>query len=385
MKYILFADLYFPEGVIDVVAPILIPIYLVEKGIAVEIITFVAGVAILPWIIKFLWSGLIDKYSYLGRRIFVIIGSLIAIFCYILLAFIDPVDSLFLFTFVLFVSQIGQSFHDSTTDAWAIDISQKENRGKLTSSMNIGHYVGIGISAIILSYVADNYGFNFMFITAGIIILILLIIPIIFNDSKIGIKKEKVTPLLVNEFKDNKIRLVALFALFISVSSGFLMFVVPLFAKNILNLSTSQIGLLAGVVPLIVIPGSLLGGHISDKWGRKKAIYLLVIPSIFLIISIMFTTTLLFIAIPYFIVIFLNAGRWTSSSALYMDVTNEKIRATQYSTFNGLENFGLIISGMIAGTFLAILGYSNIFILIGLVLFIPLAILYFIKINNKSK
>ncbi len=43
LKYALFADLYFPEGIIGIIVPVLIPIYLVDKGISVEIATLVAA------------------------------------------------------------------------------------------------------------------------------------------------------------------------------------------------------------------------------------------------------------------------------------------------------------------------------------------------------
>ena len=36
----------------------------------------------------------------------------------------------------IFISQIEQSFPDSTNDAWAIDISQKEERGKINGVKN---------------------------------------------------------------------------------------------------------------------------------------------------------------------------------------------------------------------------------------------------------
>ena len=36
----------------------------------------------------------------------------------------------------IFISQIGQSFRDSANDAWAIDISQKEERGKINGVKN---------------------------------------------------------------------------------------------------------------------------------------------------------------------------------------------------------------------------------------------------------
>lgn len=128
----------------------LIPIYLVDKGISVEIATIVASIGWIPWIIKFAWSGVIDKRSQKGRKIYVTIGSLIAVFCFFGLAFIDPVVLLIPFTIVLFLSQIGQSFLDSAADVWAIDIIQKEERGKINGTMAAG--VSIGPASIVFSF-----------------------------------------------------------------------------------------------------------------------------------------------------------------------------------------------------------------------------------------
>ena len=381
-KYILFADLYFPEGLIDVISPILIPIYLINKGLPVEIVTIVVGIAGIPWVIKFLWSGFIDKYSKQGHKKFIFIGSLVAVFCFFILAFIDPSQSIITFVIVFFISQIGQSFHDSTADAWAIDISEEKIRGKINASMNAGHNFGIGFCAVTLSIIAESFGYNYMFIFAGLYILIILIFPLLIKDTIQNKKQDKVTPILINEFKINKIKLVIIFAIIIGISSGLLAFVIPLFATNILELSVSQIGLIAGFVPIITIVGSIIGGLISDRWGRKIAIYTMILPSIILICTIMFTRSLLFLIIPYFIVILLSAGRWAASSAMFMDVTNKKIRATEYSMFNSLEILGYVISSIFTGLLIGILGYNYIFIFISLTMIPPLIILYFIKLNR---
>jgi len=387
LKYLLFADLYFPQGILNILVPVLIPIYLAQKGIPVEIITIVAGIGWAPWIIKFSWSGVIDKYLQYGRKIFVIIGSLIAVLCFFILAFIDPAISIIPFAIVLFISQIGQSFHDSAADAWAIDISLKEEHGKINAAMSAGISIGISSSAVILSFIAEIYGFNSMFLIVGIIVLLMLVYPLVIKEIKVTKKirkQEKITPLLISEFRKKTTQLISLFALSTVIGGGVLVFVFPLFATNVLGLSVSQMGLIAGVAPLVVIPGYLVGGVLSDRWGRKKTIYIFAIPSIVFIMVIIFTDKLLFLLIPYLAYLFLNAGHWTTSHAMYMDETNPKIGATQFAMFNSLTNLGIIGSGMFAGTLIALLGYYNVFFFVSLSFIPPLIILYFIKLK-KSK
>jgi len=364
--------------------PVLIPVYLSEKGLSVEIITLVAAIGWIPWIIKFSWSGIIDSFSKYKRKIFVLIGSLIAIICFFLLAFIDPAVSIITFTIILFISQIGQSFHDSSADAWAIDISQIDERGKINSAMITGHSIGSGIGALVLTLLAEIYGFNCLFIGVGILILLILIIPILTKECNRAKKQEKVTPLLITEFKKRTTQLVALFALIITISGSLLMFTIPLFATNVLNLSISQIGLISAATTFIIIPGSFIGGIIADKIGRKKTIYSFCVPTILLVLLIFFIDNLLLLLVPYFIIIFLNAGRGSATNAMYMDVTNPKISASHYSIFNSISVLGIVGTGALSGVLIAAFGYSYIFVFISLSLIPPLILLYFIQLNKKK-
>jgi PAT family beta-lactamase induction signal transducer AmpG len=384
VKYILFADLYFPEGIIDTIVPILIPVFLVKEGVPVEIATLSAAFGWIPWTIKFIWSGVIDKYSRYGRKTFVFIGSFIAVISFFILFLINPVTSIIPFTIFLFISQIGQSLHDSAADVWAIDVCKIKERGKINGAMAAGHTIGASSSVLLLGFVADSFGFNNIFLVAGLIVLILLIIPSIIKETKKKIIKEKVTPLIIKEFKNKSTILVALFAPAAVISGAIFMFGAPLYATNILNLSLSQLGLIAAAAPPFVIAGGLIGGAISDKWGRKKTYYIFAIPSIIVILSIMFTRVVLLLLIPYYINIFLQTARNSTARAMYMDVTNLKIGATQYSIFNSLSVISVVLTGMFAGTLIAILGYINIFIVGALVVIPPLIILYFINLNNNK-
>jgi len=61
LKYFLFGSLYFSEGIEIAFATIIIPIYLhVEKGLSLPLTTFIAGLVMVPWILKFIWGGIVD-------------------------------------------------------------------------------------------------------------------------------------------------------------------------------------------------------------------------------------------------------------------------------------------------------------------------------------
>jgi MFS family permease len=381
LKYLLFADLYFPQGFSNVAVP-LTSLYFIALGIPVEYITIIIGIGLIPWIIKFAWSGPIDKYVQKGRKYFVIIGGLIGAVCFFLLYFIDPLNLIVLFTIILFFSQVGQTLLDSAADAWGIDVSTNEDRGKINAAMNIGKIIGAALGSIVLTYIAQTFGYRYMFIIAGILILINIILPSMIIEAEKIIRKQKLKKLLFKEFKKKYVKLLLLYIPLIAIGGGIINFGIPIYAKIVLELSEIQIGLIAAVSIAFAIPGSILAGIISDKFGRKIAIYSFDIA--FAIIVILFISTdLITIKILFYLIgIFFGMGANAAAFALYMDATNPKIGGAQFSLYNGIANLGFEGAGIITGSLFVLLGYDITFLIAALVVFPPLILLYFINIKN---
>ena len=381
VKYLLFADLYFPQGFSNM-AVALLPLYFIYLEMPVEYITLIVGIGLIPWIIKFAWSGPIDKYVHKGRKYFVIIGGLIGAICFFLLYFIDPLNLIVLFTIILFFSQVGQTLLDSAADAWGIDVSTKEDRGKINATMNIGKVVGAGLGAIALTYVGQTFGHRYMFVVAGILILINIILPSVIAEAEKIIRKQKVKKLLFKEFKKKYVKLLLLFIPITAIGGGIINFGIDIYAKIVLELSDFQIGLLIAGMFTCAVPGSILAGIISDKFGRKLAIYLYNIA--FAIIVIIFISTDLFtIKILLFLIgSFFGFGANAALFAFYMDGTNPKIGGTQFSLYNGLANLGFDGAGIFTGSLFVLLGYNNTFLLAVLIIIPSLILLHFINIKN---
>jgi len=377
-KYFLFGSLYFSEGLQWTLATVIIPIYLVDKGYSLSVATLVAGVGIAPWWLKFVFGPTIDYFYKYGKKPFIIIGGLLGAICLFILVYIDPSTSLILFAFFLFLSHLGTIYLDISCDGWAIQISTEKERGKINGAMFAGLFTGMTVTTPLLALLAQDYGYGMSFLASGGIILALLIYPFFVKNSKILEKRSSIASLLKQEFKKKTTQLITLFGLVIGIGSGLLMYVVPLYMKTILNMTIGQIGLVSTIYPFTLVMGSLAGGALADRWGRKIVLYIVLGASI-ISAAFIYADTWQILAVIYGVVGFLGGGILAASSALQMDICNPKIGTTQYSILISITNFGEEGTGTISGFLVTLLGFGRVFLYSAWILGPALLLLYFIR------
>lgn len=384
-KYFLFSSLYFSEGLYQALILIVTPIYLINKNVPLPLVTLIMGIGYLPWGLKFVWGGIIDFFHKYGRKKFAIFGTIIGAFGFLILSLIDQFFSVIFFTIFLLLGYTGIGFLDSATDAWAIDISKKEERGKINSSMVIGKWTGQYIGALIIIILGALFGYNISFMISGIIILFLAIVPYSVKYEDRMIDKLRIWHLIKQEFKKLTTRLVTLYFFTIVLQHALYFTFLVIYLKINLNFDDTFIGFIFAFWLIVVIPGSITGGILADKYGRKKPLY------IFLIMLMITSVTPIFLSNVYLLLInfsitlfFLNcviAPNW----AMVMDIINPKISAFEHEVICSIVNFGSIIIGSATGTLFVLLGANNIFILSGIITLIAIVILYTIKGLDKIK
>jgi PAT family beta-lactamase induction signal transducer AmpG len=385
LKYLLFGSLYVSEGIEFSLATLIVSFYLHDKGIPIQVITAVAAAALIPWSLKFFWGGITDYFLKFGRKPFIIIGGLIGAFSLFAIVFIDPAVSLIPFAFFLILSHVGVSFLDVSADALAIQISKEEERGKISGAMYAGLFFGSASSAILLSFIASNYGYNTAFIVSGIFILLVIVFPLFVKEIKIVKRHQKIGPLLVGEFKKRNTQLMAVLAPISSISGGIMYFIAPLYMKDILNLSLTQTGILASLFPTMMGVGSVIGGVITDKLGRKFALYLFFGGSIIIFASLTFGTEWLIFTFIYGLVGVMIGGYHSATCAYVMDITNPKIAATEYSVITSLFNVGEWAGGSFGGSLVAAIGYSRLYLYSGWFFGPAIIIIYLLKLKSHKK
>jgi PAT family beta-lactamase induction signal transducer AmpG len=386
LKYFLFGSLYFSEGLLLALSTVILIIYFTHEGISIATATLVGGIVYIPWILKFIFGPITDYFIKYGRKPFIIIGGILGAIFIFPLAIIDPKVALIPFTLLLFVSHIFIVFLDVSVDAWAIQTSKAHERGKVNAAMYGGLFGGSAFGSSVFAIIASAVGFNMVFITAALIILLTIIFPLLVTEKKIVKERQKIASLVITEFKKKNTLLVALFGFIVAMNFGMLIFIIPEYMMNVLKLDIAQTGIIISAFPIATVIGAFAGGVIVDKWGRKKIMCILL--PILLISSALLTIadTWQILAIIYSMIGFLTgAALFAATVALFMDITNPKIAATQYSILTSISNFGDIGIATISGTLVLMLGYTRFFLYAAWIIGPALLVLYFVKEKQVMK
>jgi PAT family beta-lactamase induction signal transducer AmpG len=384
LKYLLTADLYFIEGIALSLITIIFPLYLVDHNIPLALITLTLGVASIPYILKFLWGGFVDYCQRFGRKPFILIGGILSMIALPLLSFTDPVTTLLLFGIILLVWRSGEVFIDVSIDAWMIDISRHHERGKIHGIMNLGTALGFAFGSVLLAYLLQYHGITTTLVTAAFITMLALILPLLLKEAKRPVQDNKIPRLLLTEFHKKQTLLIALIAPLFALNIG-LLSIFALYQKTELSFNTTLIGTLAATLPLATVPGGLIGGHLADIWGRKKTLLLFLSFLVVFSILLVFVTTWWHSIILYGPVGFTQAACGAVIGALFMDVTNPRVGATQYALLTNIYNIGEWGGGTSSGYLATRLGFHRVFIMAGCVLLPVVLLVFYIKTSFKKK
>jgi MFS-type transporter involved in bile tolerance (Atg22 family) len=87
--------------------------------------------------------------------------------------------------------------------------------------------------------------------------------------------------LLKEEFKKRITRRTTLYFFIIVLQHALYTTLIVAYLKVVLNLDNTVIGFIYVVWLLVVVPGSITGGVLADKYGRKVPLYLFLIALLF--------------------------------------------------------------------------------------------------------
>jgi PAT family beta-lactamase induction signal transducer AmpG len=155
-----------------------------------------------------------------------------------------------------------------------------------------------------------------------------------------------------------------------------------------LNVDQDTIGIFFALpVVLAMFIGGLIGGYVSDKISRKKAVSFFLSGFVIAILFISFynylsSSPIILVLLFALTVMYFFVGLFTSSSyALFMDLTNPKIGGTQFSTYMAATNGCEAWAVWSAGKFVAGYGYSEAFVVMCVVSLLSLFVLKKIRLD----
>ena len=416
----IFSFFYLIQGLYNGIQWIVLPIYLISvlKNINFALILGIFSITMIPWTLKMFIGIINDKFGTkrFGRRkpwifIFCIWAGLSFIVGGIGLTLISPKSIINFILICALMWNIGIAISDTALDGLILDVTPKDNLGKIqgyTWSMNTLMYMGGGIvlGAIFIFLNAVWL----LFILEGFLLFLAGFFPFYIKESAL--------PGRINAFKNLKLILkkitnwkVFIFSFIdsipyaiVSLIYGLLVIIYmpnsPISAKvTSLSLASESLDLfiiysiLGALGGIGVIIGCIITGKIADK-KRRSAVYFAQVMYIpFLCISVLFHGPIFF-GIIMMVILGIGQGAITTSyQSIRGDLAKQypEIDSTYYALIISFLNSGQMIGFALSAFLLIIFSYLYtdfyliyFWIIIIMAGFQTLSFIIFMTINPKE-
>lgn len=383
-RTVLFALLYASEG-----APIgfiwwALPTLLRSADVPIEQITSLTAVLLLPWVFKFLWAPLLDllRGPRWGYRGWIISMQTVMGVSLMPLIWFDPVADFAWWRVLLLVHALSAATQDVAIDALAIGSVPADERGRLNGAMQAGMLVGRSAFGGGVLLLGTWLGRKWM--VGALIAWILAAL----GAAALMREPEPAAREVSGSFIDHlaammRVRTTWIGLAFALVSASAFEAAGQLAGPFLVDrgVPSSTIGVFFGFfVVSAMLTGGLIGGAFADRWGRIRtaaaALIGFVSPIVMLALvdlgggSGAVTLIALLTAMYFFVGLFT-----TASYALFMDLTDPRLGATQFSAFmaatNGCESW----SAWSSGRMVAAQGYPAAFLAMSAVSLLGLPLL----------
>ena len=342
---LIFGGLYFAQGVPWGFFTVAIVLRLTSLGLSPAGLGELMFVAWLPWVGKPVLGALMDRLSFgrLGRRrpciLFAEAGMAASLLA---MAFAHPIRDALSFALLLFLHNLLAAAQDVGTDALAIDLLAEDERGRANGIMSAGKFAGTVLGGQGLLWVASVAGWPAAY---GLTIALLLIpasLVLGVRESPLAAAHPRVLSLALRALSSRVVLIAVAFALLVDAADSLTFpLTYPLF-RNQLGFSEQQVASLATLGGIVSALGGLLGGALGDRLGCRRTLLVgcLGVAGINLGLSAcrgLWGHYPLLLA--YTVAESLAVGVvYATTLALFMDLTNPRIGATQFQLYMALLN-----------------------------------------------
>lgn len=404
-------SLYFAEGLPYVFVMTVSVIMYKRLDISNTDIALYTSWLYLPWVIKPIWSPIIDNLR--TKRFWIIIMQLLIGGGLAGVAFTLPMSNFFQYSLAfLWLMAFSSATHDIAADGFYMLGLSKHNQAFFVGIRNtfyrLAMLAGQG-PLIILAGQMENianktsWAWSITFFILAVLFVAfffwhLFILPYPPADKKHDTKNWKeliadFTETFSSFFKKEGIAVALIFLLVFRLGEAQLAklaspFLLDEITKGGLELSTSNIGFVYGTAGIIALTiGGILGGVAVSRHGMKKWLWPMVLAMnlpnlVYVFLSFVQPQNLGIITTAIVVEQFGYGFGFTAYMLFMIHLSNGKHQTAHYALCTGFMALGMMIPGMISGWLQELLGYQNFFIWVMICTIPGFIIVNFLKIDS---
>ncbi|MGR8947394.1 MAG: AmpG family muropeptide MFS transporter [Gammaproteobacteria bacterium] len=361
-----------------------------EAGIDIKTIGMMSLVG-LPYVLKFLWAPLVDKYTLPGldrRKSWMLASQLAIVMTLLLFAVLVPAEHLYFITFLALVLAFFSATQDVAIDAYRAEILEERERGIGVGLAVTAYRLAMIIAGAGALIIADRYGFHSSYACMAVLMSIGILAAFVGPEPGVanasgGLLETFWRPLKVFCAREAWIGLLILVFTY-KLGDAFAEKLTTTFLLREVGLTLSELAgfyKTAGIAAAIL--GGLIGGAIMFKMRLYSAILLFAVLQMitnlgFVLLTI---TGKNYVAIVSVVIAEnLFGGMGTAALiALLMALCDLRYTATQFALLSAIASLGRVLSGPIAGDLAADWGWTWFYTITVVIAALPVIVVPFLK------
>jgi MFS family permease len=379
--FLTFGALYFVQGVIQAYQLNFFKPHMDSEGIDPDRLAIVASLALLPFVIKWVYGIVSDKFNLFGRghRVpYMQIGLVATALAFFGAYFIDPGANFALLATMVLLATFFMALFDTTADALAVDVVVPADHSRVQAFMTGGRAAGLVVVSLIFGLIADTIGYQAIFIAIGV----LLLGPLYFvNRIR---EPEHRTP--AHTFDRHAFRVLlqprylvfAVLLVFVWLFFQGIDGTVTFYMSDTLDSSGGTIGLYGTLKGVGMIAGAFGLSFLVTRFGRRAAALVTVtLVSVGgLAFSVLSTEAAILAAAALWGVVV--GLQWTTYVTLSMDITDTRIAASMFAILQTMSNIGIGAGEGVATSLTDNLGFPGVFRSFALLNLLVIPIVFFV-------
>lgn len=317
-----------------------LPLYLKDIGgnkaqIGIVMSSFALGVLIFRPVVG-------KQVDTLGRKMVLMFGALVFIISPIFYVYIKSVPTLIP---VRVFHGLGLAAFGTASITLITDLAPLKKRGEIISYTGIANTIAFAGGPVLGSYIQERWGHVTLFLFTAILAFACFSVSLLLHETKPEHKfRNQIS--YAEAIKQRRILVAFSIILLTALTHGGVMFYLPIFLKERLEINVGLFFAIYGLAALIV---RFFAGKLSDRWGRGPVLVMAMfclITGVLILSQIMVTWHMIISAILYG----MGFGSYQPTlSALVADNTTEETRGKIFSFYYGGFDLGISLAGFILG------------------------------------
>lgn len=348
---------------------------------------------VLPWTGKFLWAPLVDALRSVrwGFRHWAITAQLAMGACLVPLLWLEPTEHLDIWIALLFAHAFFAATQDVAIDALAVTTTDPQQRGWLNGAMQAGMLLGRSLFGGGAILIATLFGWHAVLLALLVAIWgsVIFLCNTSFETDQ-NVRQSSAWSQFSSSIRQAISSRNTWMGLGFALTAGAGFEAMGALAGPFLidqGVSVNVTGVFFGIpVVLAMLLGGLVGGKLADRGERRRTVarYLGLLCLLVVLVGI---ATLagapVGVVLGLMVLVYIAIGLFTAASyALFMDLTDPRLGATQFSTFMAATNGCEAWAAWMGGRVVASSGYGIAFLVMPV---IALTGWFFLRGIAKSK